>query len=213
LQFPKVTAAWRDVFSVFRVQKMKSVPVKRITPDKSIEYNYLKAKRKSVAIKISDQGEISVFAPMRLSLSEADRIVDSKHQWISRQIERVALYKHIPAFTPAQKRLVSKKIRLRIDDYLLNYSGKKPNKVFIRYSSSRWGSCSSLGNISLNGYLISLPDEYFEYVLIHELTHLYHLNHSSDFWKMMSMRIENWKYLRRELSQFKLPPSRPSPNH
>lgn len=194
------------------MRKMKLIPIKRITPDKSIEYSYLKTKRKSVAIKISDQGEISVFAPIRLSLSEADKIVDSKYQWISRQIERTTLYNHIPAFTPAQKRMASDKIRLRINQYLINYSGKKPNRIFIRYSSSRWGSCSSLGNISLNGYLISLPDEFFEYVLIHELTHLYHLNHSEDFWKMMSARIVNWKYLRKELSQYKLP-SRHTPNH
>lgn len=195
------------------MRKMKSIPVKRITPENSIEYNCVKVKRKSVAIKISEHGEISVCAPVRLTLSETDKIVDSKHQWISRQIDRVALYKHISPFSAAQKKSVTQQIRTRAERYIEHYSGKKPNKIFIRYSSSRWGSCSSLGNISLNGYLVSLPDEYFEYVLIHELTHLYHLNHSSDFWKMMSFRIENWKYLRRELSQYKLPPSRPSSNH
>jgi hypothetical protein len=194
------------------MQRMKSIPVKRITPEKLIVYIYIRAKRKNVAIKISDWGEISVFAPLRLSLTEADKIVDSKHQWISRQIERVASYKHIPVFTPDQKTMASKKIRLRVDSFLEHYSGIKPNKVFIRYSSSRWGSCSSLGNISLNGYLFSLPDEYFEYVLIHELTHLYHLNHSYAFWKMLSARMENWKRLRKELSQYKLP-SRHTPNH
>lgn len=191
---------------------MKLISVKRITPEKSIEYNCIKAKRKSVAIKISEHGEISVFAPTRLSLSETDKIVDSKHQWISRQIDRVALYKHIPAFSATQKKSVSKQIRSRAERFLEHYSGKKPEKIFIRFSSSRWGSCSSLGNISLNGYLFSIPDEYFEYVLIHELTHLYHLNHSIDFWNMMSSRIENWKNLRRELSQYKLP-SRHTPNH
>lgn len=68
------------------------------------------------------------------------------------------------------------------------------------------------GNISINGYLVSLPEEYFEYVLLHELTHLYYLNHSRDFWEMMSSRNLNWKHLRRELSQYKLP-SRHTPNH
>lgn len=192
---------------------MKSIPIKRITPEKSIEYNFVKAKRKSVAIKISECGNISVFVPSFVSVAETDKIVDSKHLWISRQIERVSLYKHIPVLTPAQKRLVSKKIRLRAEQFLEHYSGKKPKKIFIRFSSSRWGSCSSLGNISLNGYLISVPDEYFEYVLIHELTHLCHLNHSVDFWQMMSSRIVNWKHLRRELSQYKLPPSRPTSSH
>lgn len=195
------------------MRKINSIPIKRITPGKSIEYNYQKAKRKNVAIKISEFGEIIVLAPSCISFAEADRIVDSKHQWISHQKCRVSLYKHIDAFSSAEKRNVSKLIRQRAEHYLELYTGKKPKKIFIRYSSSRWGSCSSLGNISLNGYLISVPDEYFEYVLIHELTHLYHLNHSADFWEMMSSRIINWKHLRKELAQYKLPPTRPSSNH
>lgn len=212
MQYPKAMVTCRAVFKDFRVQRMKLMPVKRISPEKAIEYNCFKAKRKSVAIKISDIGGISVYVPTRLSLSEADKIVDSKYPWISRQIERVALYNHVPAFTLAQKKAASREIRLRIDTFLKNYTGKKPNRIFIRYSSSRWGSCSSLGNISINGYLISLPDEYFEYVLLHELTHLYYLNHSNDFWNMMSSRIVNWKHLRKELYQYKLP-SRNTPNH
>ncbi len=212
MQFPRATVTYRAAFEDFWVYRMKSIPVKRISPEKAIEYNCLKAKRKSVAIKISDIGEISVLVPTCLSLSDADKIVDSKYKWIVRQIEKASSYNHIPAFTPAQKKEASKEIRLRIITYLKKYNGKKPNRIFIRYSSSRWGSCSSLGNISINGYLVSLPEEYFEYVLLHELTHLYYLNHSRDFWEMMSSRNLNWKHLRRELSQYKLP-SRHTPNH
>lgn len=192
---------------------MKSIIAKRTSPGKSIEYNYIKAKRKTVAIRISDDGDICVYAPLSLSLSEADKIVDSKHLWILRQLEKVASYKHISVLNEIEKRAVSKSVRRRAEQFLESYSGKKPQKIFIRFSGSRWGSCSSLGNISLNGYLISLPEKYFEYVLIHELTHLYHLNHSREFWDMMSSRITDWKKLRKELSQYKLPHSGPGTNH
>ncbi len=72
-------------------------------------------------------------------------------------------------------------------------------KVTLRTQRSRWGSCSSQGNINLNDRLMLLPFGYVEYVLIHELCHTRHLNHSSDFWSLVSRFSPDYRLLDKQL--------------
>jgi predicted metal-dependent hydrolase len=72
-------------------------------------------------------------------------------------------------------------------------------RVAIRNSRSRWGSCSSKGNLNFNYRLLFLPPSLQEYVVAHELCHLIHFNHSSEFWGQVERAVPEWKRLRREL--------------
>jgi len=71
--------------------------------------------------------------------------------------------------------------------------------VSIRLQKSRWGSCSSLGNINLNAKLLLFPPEIVRYVLVHELAHLKHMNHSSLFWQYVEQFQPDYREKRREL--------------
>ncbi len=64
--------------------------------------------------------------------------------------------------------------------------GVRPKRVQIRTQRTRWGSCSGHGNISLNAALLLLPAPLVRYLLVHELCHLRHLNHSSRFWRLVA---------------------------
>lgn len=71
-------------------------------------------------------------------------------------------------------------------------TGLRPKKVAFRNQKTRWGSCSSSGTISLNWRLIAAPLEVIDYILVHELCHLQHMNHSSKFWSLVQSHYPNW---------------------
>lgn len=75
------------------------------------------------------------------------------------------------------------------------------NKVFIKNAKTLWGSCSSRNNINLNLHLMRLPGYLIDYVLLHELSHVVHKNHSNHFWNFLNEIKPNSKNLSKELKQ------------
>ena len=84
------------------------------------------------------------------------------------------------------------------------YFGVSVKKVFIKNSRTRWGSCSSKGNLNFNYRLALIEPELVDYVVVHELCHLKHFNHSIDFWREVERAVPNWKMLRKQLRTIKL---------
>jgi predicted metal-dependent hydrolase len=87
---------------------------------------------------------------------------------------RPALERHLRAL--AQRELAPRAVELA------RQHGSPMRQVIVRNQKSRWGSCSVRGTISLNWRLIQVPDSVRDYIILHELTHLRHLNHSARFW-------------------------------
>jgi predicted metal-dependent hydrolase len=75
------------------------------------------------------------------------------------------------------------------------------SRVSIRRQRSRWGSCSARGTISLNACLLFQPPAVVDYLVVHELTHVRHMNHSARFWQAVERNCEDWRALDRELVQ------------
>ena len=77
------------------------------------------------------------------------------------------------------------------------------NKLRIRRMTSRWGSCTKNKDISLSSYLIQLPWELIDYVILHELTHTKHLNHGPEFWRYIHQCLPTTSVLRQQIRQYK----------
>ena len=71
--------------------------------------------------------------------------------------------------------------------------GVKPVRVKIKSQQKRWGSCSSLGNLNFNWRAVMAPSPVLDYLIVHELCHLVHHNHSRDFWQLVSSIIPDYK--------------------
>lgn len=72
-------------------------------------------------------------------------------------------------------------------------------RITIRNQKTRWGSCSSKGNLNFNCLLMLAPDEVVDYVVIHELCHLIEMNHSKVFWKQVEQMMPDYKKHRKWL--------------
>ena len=79
------------------------------------------------------------------------------------------------------------------------------NNVTIKKTKTRWGSCSNKKNINLSLYLMLLPDELIDYVILHELAHIKHQNHSPAFWQHLENLLPNSKKLDKALNQYQIP--------
>ena len=80
--------------------------------------------------------------------------------------------------------------------------GFKYNKLFFKNVKTRWGSCSIKNNINFNIHLMRLPERLIDYVILHELTHTIHKNHSKKFWDALERVLPNSKKLDKELNSY-----------
>jgi len=98
------------------------------------------------------------------------------------------------------RELIPSMVTAKLNEYR-NY-GFVPSAISIRKMKSRWGSCSSKGRITINSELIKLRPELINYVISHELCHLKHNNHGSEFYRLLENLVPDYKTLRKELRSY-----------
>ena len=169
-------------------------------------FRILRSDRKTIALQIRE-GEILVRAPRRASTGMIREFVDSHGAWIEKTMERQSRQTVPKMLDEAERKRLRQRagemIRERVE-YYAPKMGVTYNRIFIKEQKTRWGSCSSSGNLNFNWKLILIDEELLDYVVVHELAHRKQMNHSQQFWQEVEKILPDYKERRRRLKEFRL---------
>ncbi len=223
---------------------------------KNIHYILKRNAKKNINITIKNDGTIMISAPKRVTISEINKVVEQKKDWIeeakSKQSSKKAIYTSVDItdnsiiyFLGKKKRIVitpayNNSIEIKqahivynvkekyianqayinshfyillkdiLYEIVLEYLHKYLRKMHLeikefklRNMTSRFGTCiPSKKEILFNTYLIHYPLEAIEYVVLHEISHLVHANHSANFYAIIEHNMPDWKNRRNLLKEY-----------
>lgn len=154
-----------------------------------IDYIIKKSHRRSMSIHIDENNKVVVKAPVGTPTYVAEEFIREKKDWIVNQLERIEnqtqLAQSLGMLTKQDIKNIKKKAKSLIPQRVEHYakmSGITYNKITIRLQKSRWGSCSAEGNLNFNCLLALMPMEILDSVVVHELCHRHHMDHSKEFY-------------------------------
>ena len=162
-----------------------------------IEYKLCRSNRKTIAIQVRGQ-EVTVRAPQHASKDFVEEFVRSKENWIRRHLEenRTAEKKKSDELDPQQKAEMYENARTVLNRKALDFAGQMGvsfGRITIKEQKTRWGSCSSRGNLNFNWKLMLAPEEVQDYVVVHELAHLKEMNHSPAFYREVEKVMPDYR--------------------
>lgn len=174
------------MWNVSKIMELKDIPHK--TSFRDIRYPRLEF-RTGELVLVMPKGE------------DPEEILRRHKKWVADKIKRIE---------ECRKAARTKDLVQRDDqdfqglvlEYIVNISQEvkvKINRVIFRTLKTKWASISPKKNLTFNTMMRFLPDYLIEYIVFHEIAHLKHKHHNSDFWKMISRRFKNYQDLEEDL--------------
>ena len=171
------------------------------------EISVIRSKRKSLSIEVR-AGKVIVRAPLKMRDKEISKYLEIKKGWIEKCLNKFALRQqqteNLPPFTEDEIKVMKKRAKEIINSRAEYYAEKlnvEYNRISIRCQHRRWGSCSSQKNLNFNCLLVLFPLEALDSVVVHELCHLKHMNHSADFYKEIDKVFPDYKKWHKYLNE------------
>lgn len=161
-----------------------------------MDYKVVYSGRKTISLCVKD-GVLTVKAPYGTKQKRIDDLISSHEAWINKHIkkqrEKNEKYGNLTDEMIAELRKTAKQILPLKVAYYAKIMGLKYGRISITGAKTRFGSCSSKGNIAFSYRLMLYPDEAIDYVVVHELAHLKEMNHSPAFYKIIAKVLPDYK--------------------
>lgn len=170
----------------------------------TIPYKLIRSDRQTIAIQIKPDGIVEVRCPKRMRLDDVKQFVESKSEWIEKHIARRSSME-VEKLTEQEIELLRAQTRQLVTERVQHYApiiGVTYGQIAIRTQRTRWGSCSSKGNLNFNCLLALVPPDVLDYIVVHELCHRKELNHSERFWTEVSRILPDYKQQKKWLKDF-----------
>ncbi len=170
--------------------------------DMEIKYEIILRKVKYWRLEIKSGKLILITPPM---FKDHEKIIEKNKKWIYRKFKEYESSVNEAKEKKLNFKRSEENFKEIIHEFVKKFSNElnvSVNRVYFRKMKSRWGSCSSKKNISINRYLIYLPENLIEYLVFHEVAHIVELNHSKKFWAIIYSKFPNYKDIEKELALY-----------
>ncbi len=161
-----------------------------------MDYKVIKSNRKTISLSVDDNLMPVVRAPLFADDSKIDSFVKTNSLWLDKTIDkkRQQLEKYNITADELKDLIENAKnyIPLRVE-YYSKIMGLTPTAVKITRAKKRFGSCSGKNSLCFSCYLMLYPSEAIDYVIVHELSHIKHHNHSKDFYNLVASYLPDYK--------------------
>ena len=184
---------------------------KIVLKDRTLTYELIRKKVKNVNLRIYPDGRVRVSASSWVSLSHIEKFLLEKQDFILSALDKydqngtvTSENTEIRHFTKEDYNECARKVNAAMTAFYPEFSKHKIKmpQISLRVMKTRWGSCTpGKGTIRFNLMLVDKPQECVEYVVVHELAHLVHPNHSKQFWKVVEEILPDWKERKKRLNE------------
>lgn len=187
------------------LQKLWEAHMTDILKINDLECRIIKSKRKTLAVEVTESGGIILRLPKKATLKDAENLVIRHSEWIKKALKKQSERhngKYIP--TPEEEQNLRKLAKQYLPERTAHWSkitGLTPTGIKITSAQKRFGSCNTKNSICFSYFLMLYPKEAIDYVIVHELCHIKHKNHSADFYKTVSKYYPGYKKAEKLLKQ------------
>ena len=160
-------------------------------------YEIVRSRRRTVALEVTREGRVLVRAPLRMTQGEIDRFVAAHADWLEKARAKVAARQVAhPPLTEAESAVLRQRAKEILPGKVAHYAaimGVVPTSVKITAARTRFGSCSGKNGICFSLYLMQYPEEAIDYVVVHELAHIRHHDHSPAFYAEVARVMPDYR--------------------
>ena len=181
----------------------------------AVRYTLKRSKRRTLSILITKDGNLEVRAPWYSTVAEIERFLVLKQSWVlekltekQQRLEELQKRKDRDPLTPEQHAYLEKLYRRKAAEYIpqrcayyAEILGVSYGRISTRDQKTRWAACSAKKNLNFNWKLMLAPPDVLDYVVVHELCHLVHMDHSQAFWALVGSVLPDYRVRRRWLKE------------